>query len=94
MEDLSPQYIETTIGKKLTLSKKPMLSGSTPFWVFNHGPIYYDKSFLTGKKLTFDHVQQEHYGNYTCYYEESDLRTNNIRYYIAYVEIKVIGMYH
>ncbi len=94
MEDLSPQYIETTIGDKLTLSKKPMLSDHTPIWVFNHGPINYDKSFLTGKKLTFDHVQQEHYRNYTCYYEEFEPLTHNLYYYIAYVEVIVMGMHH
>ncbi len=75
------------------MSKNPFLNDRIPIWIFNHGPIY-GKSFLTGKNLTFAPVQQEHFGNYTCYYEELDPQTFIHRYYITYVEIKVMGMHH
>ncbi len=79
------------MGDKITLVKNVGELSGLPIWIFNHGPIN-GNEYWKGTSMPLNPVERSDDGIYACYYYYWILETIVMKY-IAFVELKVIGMF-
>ncbi len=81
------------MGYKITIVKNIGLLAPYPSWIFNNGPIN-GYEYLKGISMHLNPVERSDYGTYTChYYDLKNLLVATLKPYIAFVELKVLGMF-